>query len=66
MSLRARLLLGALVIAIVLVVSAAVIARSTRSHLVAQVDAQLEDAVPRLRGGPGQEGDGAFPGPPRP
>ncbi len=52
MSLRARLLLGMAVIAIVLVTSAAVIARSTRVHLVAQVDAQLQDARPRLRDGP--------------
>jgi two-component system OmpR family sensor kinase len=52
-SLRTRLLLGMLVIAVVLAVSAAVIARSTRSHLVAQVDAQLQDAGPRLRPGPG-------------
>ncbi|MGH9275150.1 MAG: sensor histidine kinase [Acidimicrobiales bacterium] len=51
MSLRARLLLGTLVIALVLVVSAGVIARSTRTHLVAQVDAQLQDAGPRLPGG---------------
>jgi two-component system OmpR family sensor kinase len=59
-SLRARLLLGTLVIAIVLVVSAAAIARSTRSHLVAQVDTQLENAAPRLHGGrapdPGPDG----------
>jgi two-component system OmpR family sensor kinase len=64
-SLRARLLLGTLVIAIVLVVSAAVIARSTRSHLVAQVDEQLEDAGPRLRAGPGPDDDGVGPGAPR-
>lgn len=56
MSLRARLLLGTLVIALVLVVSAGVIARSTRSHLVDQVDAQLLDAGPRLPGGSQPEG----------
>jgi two-component system OmpR family sensor kinase len=54
MSLRTRLLLGTLVIAVVLAASAIVIARTTRSHLVAQVDEQLQDARPRLRdGGPG-------------
>jgi two-component system, OmpR family, sensor kinase len=63
MSLRARLLLGTLAIAIVLVVSAVVIAGATRSRLVAQVDAQLHDAGPRLRGP--EPGDGAPPGPPR-
>jgi two-component system OmpR family sensor kinase len=61
-SLRARLLLGTVVIALVLVVSAGVIARSTRVHLVAQVDAQLQDAGPRLPGGGPQEPRG---GPPR-
>jgi two-component system OmpR family sensor kinase len=59
MSLRARLLLGTVVIALVLVVSAGVIARSTRAHLVAQVDDQLQDAGPRLPGGrPGAPGGG--------
>ena len=60
MSLRARLLLGTVVIALVLVVSAGVIARATRAHLVDQVDAQLLDASPRLPGGgrPDQQGQG--------
>ena len=55
MSLRARLLLGTVVIALVLVASAGVIARSTRVHLVAQVDDQLQDAGPRLPGGGPQD-----------
>ncbi len=50
MSLRARLVLGTALIALVLVASAAGIARATRSHLVGQVDAQLQDAGPRLGG----------------
>ena len=41
MSLRARLLLGTALIAAVLAVAAIAIARTTRSHLVDQVDAQL-------------------------
>jgi two-component system OmpR family sensor kinase len=44
------------VIAVVLLTSAGVIARSTRTHLVAQVDAQLQDAGPRLRVVPGDDG----------
>ncbi len=55
MSLRARLLLGMAVTALVLVLSAAVIAGSTRRHLTDQVDAQLREARPQLRalvGGP--------------
>lgn len=50
MSLRARVLLGMAVIAVVLAVSAVAISRVTRGHLVEQVDAQLEDAGPQLRG----------------
>ena len=56
MSLRARLLIGAALIAVVLAVSAVVIARSTRAHLIEQVDAQLRNAAPQLsdrQGGPG-------------
>lgn len=49
MSLRARLLIGTALVAVVLVLSAGVITRSTRSHLLAQVDAQLRDAGPQLR-----------------
>jgi two-component system OmpR family sensor kinase len=51
-SLRARLLLGMAVVAAVLALSGVVIARSTRAHLIAQVDTQLRDARPQL-GGPG-------------
>ncbi|MEO7429489.1 MAG: histidine kinase dimerization/phospho-acceptor domain-containing protein, partial [Acidimicrobiales bacterium] len=50
MSLRARLLLGMAVIAAVLTLSAVVISTSTRRNLVDQVDAQLRDARPQLRG----------------
>lgn len=58
MSLRARLLLGAAVIAAVLGVSAVVIARTTRAHLVAQVDEQLRLAGPGLGDEPGAPGPG--------
>ena len=44
MSLRARLLLGTALIAVVLAVAAVAIARATRAHLVDQVDAQLQSA----------------------
>lgn len=53
MSLRARLLLGMLAVAAVLALSAVVITRSTRAHLVDQVDAQLRDAGLQLRPRPG-------------
>jgi two-component system OmpR family sensor kinase len=54
MTLRARLLLGTGLIALVLVLSAVVVTRSTRAHLTDQVDAQLLDAGPQLRrAGPG-------------
>ena len=49
MSLRARLLLGTALVGLVLVLSAVVITRVTRSHLLEQVDAQLRDAGPQLR-----------------
>lgn len=49
MSLRARLLLGMAVTAVVLVLSALVIAGTTRAHLIDQVDAQLRAAQPQLR-----------------
>ena len=55
MSLRARVLLGTALIAVVLALSAAVITRSTRSHLVEQVDAQLREASPQLRPRPGSD-----------
>jgi two-component system OmpR family sensor kinase len=55
MSLRARVLLGMALIAVVLTLSVAVITRSTRSHLVDQVDAQLQDASPQL--GRGADGE---------
>ena len=61
MSLRARLLIGAALIAMVLATSAVVIARSTRGHLLAQVDDQLRSAGPQLGDrprSPGQPGDG--------
>ncbi len=63
MSLRARLLLGAGVIALVLAVAAVAIVNLTRSHLIDQVDAQLRSANEQLRellpGGPqnGPDGD---------
>lgn len=50
MSLRVRVLLGMGVIAIVLAVSAVVITRATRAHLVDQVDARLQEAQPQVRG----------------
>lgn len=59
MSLRARLLLGMAAIAAVLVVSALAITRSTRDHLLEQVDDQLRAAVPRV--GDGREGAGPTP-----
>ncbi len=64
MSLRARLLLGTALIAIVLAVTAVAIARTTRAHLVDQVDAQLVTAG-RLgeRSGPGGPGDADNPPP---
>jgi two-component system OmpR family sensor kinase len=55
-SLRARLLLGTALIAVVLAVAAVAIARTTRTHLVDQVDAQLQTAGPQIgdeRGRPG-------------
>lgn len=73
MSLRARLLLGMGAIALVLGLAALVIARTTEAHLVDQVDEQLRDAGPQLRGlGPpgspggygGGDGDGQQGGPP--
>jgi two-component system OmpR family sensor kinase len=62
-SLRARLLLGTALIALVLAVSAVAIARATRAHLVDQVDAQLQSGLrevgepPRGPGAPGGAGD---------
>src|SRR3954449_4914350 len=55
MSLRARLLVGMAVVAVVLVGAAVAIARTTESDLVARVDDQLRSAqvpVRDLRGGP--------------
>ena len=51
MSLRARLLLGMALVAVVLGIAAFAIARSTESHLVAQVDQQLRTIGPQLRAG---------------
>jgi two-component system, OmpR family, sensor kinase len=61
-SLRARLLVGMCLVAVVLGVAAVVVTRSTEAHLIAQVDAQLEAVEhrpgSRLGGGPpGQNGD---------
>jgi two-component system OmpR family sensor kinase len=52
-SLRARLLLGTALIAVVLAVAAVAIARTTRDHLVDQVDAQLQSAGREVSRGPG-------------
>lgn len=63
MSLRARLLLGTALIALVLAVSAVAITGATRAHLVDQVDAQLQSglravgAPPRGPGAPGDADD---------
>lgn len=57
MTLRTRLLLGMALVAVVLAVSAVAITRSTRSHLVSQIDAQLAAASPRVPGGPRPGGD---------
>ncbi len=62
MSLRARLLLGMAAVALVLTLSAVGITRATRTHLVEQIDAQLLDAAPQLRGGPGGGAWGPFGG----
>jgi len=62
-SLRARLLIGAAVIALVLGVSAVAIARTTRAHLVAQVDEQLRTAGPGLGDDPMGPGGGDRPPP---
>jgi two-component system OmpR family sensor kinase len=57
-SLRARLLLGMGVIALVLGLAAAVIARTTEDHLVDQIDAQLRGVGPQLGGvNPGDSDD---------
>ena len=58
MSLRARLLLGMGLIALVLGLAAVVIARTTEDHLVDQVDEQLRGVGPQLRGVPPEGGDG--------
>ena len=62
MSLRARLLLGMALIAVVLTVAAVAIARTTRANLVDQVDAQLRD---RRRDGSGGRPGGPAEGPGR-
>jgi two-component system OmpR family sensor kinase len=56
-SLRARLLLGTALIAVVLAVSAIAIARATRAHLVDQVDAQLQTGLQQVGDRPGGPGD---------
>jgi two-component system OmpR family sensor kinase len=68
MSLRTRLLAGMALVAVVLGVAAVIITRTTRAHLIDQVDAQLADAIAPERlldrignrqpqGGPDQQGD---------
>ena len=65
MSLRARLLAGMCLVAVVLGIAAVVVTKSTEAHLIAQVDAQLE-AIPRFRSttgeGPPQPGGDTPPG----
>lgn len=58
MSLRARLLIGAALITVVLAVAPVAIARTTGAHLVDQVDTQLQSAGPQLGDGPGGPGGG--------
>jgi two-component system OmpR family sensor kinase len=62
-SLRSRLLLGMALVALVLGLAAVVIARATERHLVDQVDDQLRDARPQLRGpyAPGTDDGGRGP-----
>ena len=57
MSLRARLLVGMAVVAVVLVGAAALIARSTEADLVARVDDQLRSVREPLRRGPDPPAD---------
>ena len=57
MSLRARLLLSAALIALVLGVAAVAITRATRAHLIDQVDAQLSSGVQQVGERPGGFGD---------
>ncbi len=66
MSLRARLLLGTALIAIVLTVAAVAIAQTTKANLVDQLDAQLETAGPRIGDDPGGPGQGPGQGGPPP
>lgn len=63
MSLRARVLLGMAVIALVLAMSALVVTRSTRAHLTDQVDVQLREARPQIRDLLGGRGPGDPDGP---
>ncbi len=65
MSLRARLLIGTALIAVVLGVAAFAIARTTRANLIDQVDTQLQSAGPQLGGGPGGGPGGSGGGGPR-
>ena len=65
MTLRARLLLGAALIALVLGVAAVAIVRTTRSNLVDQLDAQLQSANERFGEGFGPNGPGESPGSPQ-
>ncbi|HET6950594.1 MAG TPA: HAMP domain-containing sensor histidine kinase [Acidimicrobiales bacterium] len=59
MSLRARVLAGLALVAVVLAIVLAVLTRTTEANLVDQVDAQLADAVGPVRGfGPDHDRDG--------
>jgi two-component system, OmpR family, sensor kinase len=57
-SLRARLLIGMVAVALVLVAAAAIVTRITRANLVDQIDAQLQVAGVRVGDGPGAPGPG--------
>ena len=57
MSLRARLLIGMAVVAVVLIGAAAIVTRTTESYLIARVDDQLAQVSLRPEGGPGGRGD---------
>ena len=63
MSLRARLLLGMAVVAVVLVVASLSITRATEHNLIHQVDQQLARSGPQARQGDyDRDGDGGGPG----
>lgn len=67
MTLRARLLLGVVVVGVALVVATVSITRATERNLVEQVDQQLTRSTPEGRGERGGDDDGyPNPGAPRP